>query len=143
MPGPEMMAPMMMKGASSMMGGKGGGGGGMGGGKGGGGAGSGPSPEQAALAQYTYGENLIKNRASFNMGPSTMESMAAAGSKNQWALQMAQAGDQNMAAQNQAGSQLSQLANQQGQQQQGNQDFASGFGSTQSGGGGNTQASGF
>jgi hypothetical protein len=128
MAGPEMMMPMM-KGASSMMGGKGGGGGGMGGK--GGGAGSGPSPEQAALAQYHFGENLIKNRATFNMGPSTMETMAAAGSKNQWAKEMAKAGNANMDAQNTANSQLQQLAQQQGKQQQASSDFSSGVQSTQ------------
>jgi hypothetical protein len=132
MAGPEMIMPIAKAGMSMASSKGGGGGGGKGGG--GGGAGSGPSPQQAALAQYTYGENLLKNRAQFQMGPSTMETMAAAGSKNQWALQMAQAGDQNMQAQNQASSQLSQLANQQGQQGQQSNDFSSGVQSTQGGG---------
>lgn len=131
MAGPEMIMPMM-KGASSMMGGKGGGGGGGMGGKGGG-AGSGPSPEQAALAQYHFGENLIKNRATFSMGPSTMETMAAAGSKNQWAKEMAKAGNVNREQQAIAGQQLQQFAQQQGQQQQQSSDFSSGVQSTQSG----------
>lgn len=64
---------------------------GGGGGKGGGGAKTGQAdpnagitPEQAALAQYTFGENVLGDRAQFaklGMGPSTAETQAVGGSR--------------------------------------------------------------
>jgi hypothetical protein len=129
MAGPEMIMPIA-KGAMSAAQKAGSSGGGKGGG-----SGSGPSPEQAALAQYTYGENLLKSRAQFPQGlqHSTMVTQMAEGAKNKWAQDMAKAGDANMAAQQQANSQLSQLAQQQANQGQQSSDFSSGVQSTQGG----------
>jgi hypothetical protein len=98
----------------------------------------GPSPEQTALAQYTYGQNLLANRAAFaggtsgggGPGLSTMSTQASGGARNALAQQLASASDQNAQLQQQAGSQLQQLSN----QQQGQQGFAAAtsgsFGST-------------
>lgn len=74
------------------------------------------SPEQAALAQYQYGQNLLATQsgaANKGIGASTMATQAAGGAANQYAAQMAGAADLNTQAQQQATSQLQQLAQQQ------------------------------
>ena len=113
-----------------------------GGGKGGGGGGSsGPSTEQAALAQYHYGENLLLDRSNFantNTGASTMATQASEGARNQFGKEMAKAADKNAALQASANQSLQQLA----QQQQGSSDFASGAGAAQSGFGAQPQTTG-
>jgi hypothetical protein len=114
------------------------------GGKGGGHQQSGPSPEQAALAQYHLGENLVAARSGFagtGTGASTMATQASEGARNQWALEMSHAADKNQQLQNAANSQLQQLA----QQQQENQGFQAGsqggaFGSQSGGFGSNPSA---
>src|SRR5262245_42434259 len=77
----------------------------MGGGKGGGGTSThgGISPEQQALAQYTFGENVIGDRQKFSqagsqMGPSTNLSLAVAGSRFGEAKQAAEMSDKDFAA---------------------------------------------
>jgi hypothetical protein len=78
----------------------------MGGGKGGGGGGKtdtggGVSPEQQALAQYTYGENVIGDRAKFareGMGPSTNETLSVAGSRFKEAEDLAKMSDADFKA---------------------------------------------
>lgn len=76
-------------------------GGGKGGGGGGGGGGSGVSPQEAALAQYTYHQGLVEasNRfANTNTGVSTMSTQAASGPRLKKALQLAGLSDKNQAA---------------------------------------------
>jgi hypothetical protein len=94
--------------------------GGAKGGSGGAGLGNTASPEQAALAQYHLGQNLLNARegyASTGTGASTMATQAAGGARNQFALEMSKYADQNLALSQQANSQLNQLAQQQGDQQ--------------------------
>jgi|SRR6516162_3442391 hypothetical protein len=97
----------------------------MGGMMGGGGKTStagGISPEQQALAQYTFGENVIGDRQRFaheGMGPSTNETLRIAGSRFKEAEQLAEMSDKDFRAmqafnQNQQNS-LTQLAGQVGQ----------------------------
>ena len=79
-------------------------GGGLGGFGGGGGKTStqgGISPEQQALAQYTFGENVINDRSMFarqGMGPSTNETLAVAGSRFGEAEQAAKMSDADFKA---------------------------------------------
>lgn len=125
MTGMEMIGPMMSMGSKAMQGA---------GGKGGSSGGQ-ASPEQAALAQYHLGENLLAARSGFagtGTGESTMATMASAGARNQWAKEMSKAADKNEQLQNQANTQLQQLA-QQNQENQGFQAGSSpgGFGTTQ------------
>lgn len=128
MTGMEMIGPMMgmaSKAMSSGGGGKGGGGGG----------GNKTSPEQAALAQYHYGENLLKARAGYashGTGESTMATQASGGARNQFAKEMAQASDKNSELQALAGQQLQGIGGQNAEAQ-GFSAGAGGFGS-QSGG---------
>ena len=77
----------------------------MGGGKGGGGGktstAGGVSPEQQALAQYTYGENVIGDRQKFaqqGMGPSTNETLSVAGSRFKEAQDLAEMSDKDFKA---------------------------------------------
>jgi hypothetical protein len=117
MGGAALIAPIAEAGIGAASSGKGGGGGG----------GGGISPEQRALAQYSYGQDLLKDRsasANFGTGESTMETQATTGARNQLAKSEAQASDVNQQLQQQAGTQLQQLA----QQQQNQSDQASGFG---------------
>jgi hypothetical protein len=70
-------------------------------------ASGGISPEQQALAQYTFGESVIGDRQQFagqGMGPSTSETQAVGGSRfgeAQQAAQMSDADYQAMVAYNQ------------------------------------------
>ena len=78
-----------------------------GGGKGGGGGAGGVSPNQMALAQYTYGQDALSNAAKFGgqgIGQSTMGTMADVGGLMGEAQQlggMSQADTQAMNAYNQ------------------------------------------
>ena len=86
-----------------------------GGGKGGGQSANQASPEQAALAQYHYGENLLAAESGYagtGTGHSTMETQATGGARNQRAKELAGAADQNLQLANQANTQLQQLAQQ-------------------------------
>ena len=88
-------------------------GGGKGGGGGGGGSG-GLSPQEAALAQYTMHQGLLKSQYEFGKtgtGISTMATQASGGPRLAAALQGAGISDQNQAQQGQG---LQQLAQQQG-----------------------------
>lgn len=99
----------------------------MGGGKGGGGdqAGTGVSPEQQALAEYTFGQGAIgaesqfANEGNIGLGPSTMTTQAVSGPRFGEAKQLADtshADAKAMAAFNQQqSSALEQLAGQAGQ----------------------------
>jgi hypothetical protein len=76
-----------------------------GGGKGGGtSTGGGVSPEQQALAQYTFGENVIGDRARFagtgnmGMGPSTNLTLSVAGSRFKEAKDLAEMSDKDFKA---------------------------------------------
>lgn len=79
-------------------------GGGMmggGGGKGGDTSGGGVSPEQAALAQYTFGQNELRAQGQFaglGMGPSTGETQAVGGARFQQAEDLAKMSDANAKA---------------------------------------------
>jgi hypothetical protein len=117
--------------------------GGGGGGKGGGGGGfdagpGGVSPEQAALAQYTYGQNLLKAATEFantNTGQSTMATQASSGARFGKALDLARMSNLNqragaqVAAQNfQQQQSLQNLSNQQAGQAGQAAGQAAGFG---------------
>lgn len=105
-------APAAGKAVSSAMQGAGGGKGGGGGG----GDGGGVSPQEAALAQYTYHQGLVEasNRfANTNTGVSTMSTQAASGPRLKKALQLSGLSDKNQAA---IGGAQQQLATIQGQQ---------------------------
>jgi hypothetical protein len=69
----------------------------------------GVSPEQAALAQYSYGQNLLKNEQTFSggTGHSTMATQGAGGARFKEAFDVATESDKNLAAQF---TQLQQLA---------------------------------
>lgn len=94
---------------------------GAGGKGGGGGSGNKASPEQAALAQYHYGENLLAAREATtersNLGASTMTTQLTEGARNQFAKEMAGAADKNAALTATANQSLQQLANQNAEQQ--------------------------
>jgi hypothetical protein len=108
--------PLVMQGAGAA---KSGGGGGKGGGSGG------ISPEQKALAQFTMGQQLLKQRSAFansGLGPSTMSSYEGAGPRLAAAQQEAQQSDANQLQQQQQQDQLLKLA----QQAQGQQGFGAG-----------------
>lgn len=127
MGGAELIMPLAEAGISAAS---------SGGGKGGGGGQGGVSKEQAALAQYKYGQDLLAARTGYaatGTGESTMATQAAGGARNQLAKSLAQASDQNAALQTQANSQLQQLAQQQQNQGDQNAGFnagAGGFGSS-------------
>lgn len=90
-----------------------GGGGGKGGGGGGGGGSQGVSPQEAALAQYTYQQRLIEDAGRFantNTGISTMSTQAAGGARIQKALQLAGQGQSNANAIGAANQSLAQTA---------------------------------
>lgn len=73
-------------------------GGGKGGGGGGGNQAQGVSPQEAALAQYTYQQRLIEDASRFantNTGISTMSTQAAGGARIQKALQLANTAQTN------------------------------------------------
>ena len=110
--------PLVMQGASAAKG--------AGGGKGGGGGGGGGNTaEQKALAQYTMGQQLLKQRSAWansGLGPSTMSSYEAAGPRFAEAQQEAQTSASNALRQQQQQDQLLQLA----QQAQGQQGFGAG-----------------
>lgn len=122
MTGMEMIGPIMgMAGKAAQ----------AGGGKGGGGGSSGPSPEQAALAQYHLGQNLLAARSGFantGTGASTMSTQTANSARFKFAKEMAKASNANDVANAQANTQLQQLA-QQNQENQGFQAGSGGFGS--------------
>src|SRR6516162_9094156 len=85
----------------------------------------GVSPEQQALAQYTFGENVIGDRARFagrgndGMGPSTNLTLATAGSRFKEAKDLAEMSDKDFKAMQafneQQGSALESVAGQAGQ----------------------------
>lgn len=117
------------------------------GGKGGGGNTSpqgGVSPEQAALSQYTYGQDLLAARSGYagtGTGESTMATQASGGARNKLAKSLASASDQNQQLQIAAAQSLQQLA----QQNEANQGFAAGSqggGSSSSGFGSSTNTTG-
>lgn len=116
MGGPEMLIGPAM---SLAGGGKGGGGGGGGGGKGGGGGGSsaqGVSPQEAALAQYNYQQQLVGKEFEFgktNTGVSTMMTQATSGPRIGKALALADLAQNNA---NAIGSAQQSLAQTQGTQ---------------------------
>lgn len=67
--------------------------------------GGGASPQQAALAQYTMGQNILKNNSAFaseGLGDSTMKTMSNAGAALGGAEQLAGISDQEAAAQQSA-----------------------------------------
>lgn len=75
-----------------------GGGGGKGGGGGGGNQDQGVSPQQAALAQYLYGQQLVKDQSQLahtNTGISTMSTQMAGGARIGKALRLAGIGQTN------------------------------------------------
>ena len=95
-------------------------------GKGGGGSGGGISPQQAALAQYTMGQQELKiasNAASSGLGASTMKTYEQAGPQFGAAMEMAGQSDANAAS-------LQQLAQAAQNQNTSNNAFGSGFNST-------------
>lgn len=99
-------------------------GGGKGGG-GGGGGGQGVSPQEAALAQYTYQQNLVKHESEFakaNTGISTMLTQATGGDRIGKALQLAGLGQKNANAIGEAQQSLAQTAGTQAGQQAAAQD---------------------
>jgi hypothetical protein len=112
------------------------------GGKSGGTAPGGISGEQAALAQYGFGQNMLAARSNVNQGfpgTSTMETQATTGARNQLAETEAKQSDVNQQLQIAANSQLQKLAEQQ-QQQSGFGAGSGGFGSS-GGSAGNTGGS--
>lgn len=87
--------------------------GGGGGGKGGGGGGL--SPQQAALAEYTRGQQMLKARATFGksgLGASTMATEAAGGANYAGAASAAASSDLNTQIANQQSGDLGSLAGQ-------------------------------
>lgn len=85
----------------------------------------GVSPEQEALAQYTYGQDLLRARSGYadtGTGASTMATQASGGARNKMAKSLAGASDVNQQLQIAAQTQLQQLA----QQNEQNQGFAAG-----------------
>ena len=126
MTGAEVALPIAMKGiqaASGAAGGK----------SGGSGSGNQASPEQAALAQYHYGENLLGARSAYaatGTGESTMATQASEGARNQFAKEMATAADKNAALTATANQSLQQLAGQNAEQQ----GFGAATGGAQTGG---------
>lgn len=68
-------------------------------------SGGGVSPQQAALAQYTMGQNILKNNTAFaneGLGDSTMKTMSNAGAALGGAEQLAGISDQEAATQQSA-----------------------------------------
>jgi hypothetical protein len=66
------------------------------------GSGSGPSPQEAALAEYTKGQHILANDTNFaghGMGLSTGKTYADAGAQIGGASQFAQIADQSLANQ--------------------------------------------
>lgn len=96
----------------------------------GGSSGGGISPQQAALAQYSAGQQELASNTAFanqGLGASTMGSYADAGANMGAAMAAAGMSDANAAAQNQVNqAQLQQLASSAG--------FGAGFGTPASGG---------
>lgn len=78
-----------------------------------GGGGGGVSPQEAALAQYTMGQNILKNDSMFassGTGVSTMKTMENAGAELGGAKELASISDTNAAAQQQVNNSLTNLA---------------------------------
>jgi hypothetical protein len=111
----------------------------------------GVSPAQAALSQYTYGQDLEAAAYGYGMtntGASTMKTQATGGARNKLAAGLAGQSDVNQQNQIQAAQQLQQLA-QQNQQQagfaagsQGGSGGGSGFGSSTNTSGGSSSDTG-
>lgn len=100
-------------------------GGGKGGGGGGGGGGQGVSPQEAALAQYTYQQGLVADASRFantHTGISTMSTQAAGGTRIQKALDLARRAQSNANAIDKAQQSLAQTAGTQAGQQAAAQD---------------------
>jgi hypothetical protein len=100
-------------------------------------AGGGVSPQQAALAQYNFGQNEVFQNQQFAQTPqSTMHTQADAGALAKRAFDLAQMSDKDAKA-------LADAVNQQAQQQQaGLGQFAEALGSQAGGGGGGSGGGG-